>query len=155
MSTIIWEQTTNQRNFRRVRQPPLAAAQRYTSSQWCYGATQQIWRTYQAIDVRTPAHPQRRMINDKVYHHMCSFFSTQIFSHPCLKDLTYYMRVDTDSLFTAPFCYNPIKVIHHRQRLYGYVFIGSEPQWVTSGMWSLVQNYPNAHPSVDKQLMWK
>ncbi|KIM89451.1 glycosyltransferase family 15 protein [Piloderma croceum F 1598] len=92
------------------------------------------------------------------YHHMCSFFSTQIFSHPRLKDLTYYMRLDTDSLFTAPLCYDPIEVIHHRQRSYGYVFIGSEPQWVTSGMWALVQNYTNTHPSVDKQLRlnnWK
>ena len=79
----------------------------------------------------------------------------RFFSHPCLKDLTYYMRVDIDSLFTAPFCYDPIEVIHHRQRLYGYVFIGSEPQWVTSGMWSLVQKYTNAHPSVDNQLRWK
>ena len=86
------------------------------------------------------------------YHHMCSFFSTQIFFHPRLKDVTYYMRVDTDSLFTAPLCYDPIEVIHRRQRLYGYVFIGSEPQWVTSGMWSLVQNYTDAHPSVDKRL---
>ena len=83
---------------------------------------------------------------------MCSFFSTQIFFHPRLKDVTYYMRVDTDSLFTAPLCYDPIEVIHRRQRLYGYVFIGSEPQWVTSGMWSLVQNYTDAHPSVDKRL---
>jgi mannosyltransferase len=89
---------------------------------------------------------------------MCSFFSTQIFFHPRLKDLTYYMRVDTDSLFTSPLCYDPIEVIHHRQRSYGYVFIGSEPQWVTSGMWSLVRNYTNTHPSVDKNLRlnnWK
>jgi mannosyltransferase len=83
---------------------------------------------------------------------MCSFFATEIFSHPHLRDVTYHMRMDTDSLFTGPICYDPFEVMHVRQRSYGYLSIGSDPQEYTQGMWPFVQNYTQAHTSVQQQL---
>jgi mannosyltransferase len=83
---------------------------------------------------------------------MCSFFATEIFSQPRLKDLTYYMRMDTDSLFTEPLCYDPFEVIHVRKRIYGYLSTGPDPQEATEGMWPFVQHYAETHPSVQEQL---
>lgn len=83
---------------------------------------------------------------------MCSFFASEIFSHPRLKDVTYYMRMDTDSFFTAPLCYDPFEVMHLRRRSYGYMDIGSDPQEFTEGLMSFVYNYAQAHTSVERRL---
>jgi mannosyltransferase len=86
------------------------------------------------------------------YHHMCSFFATEIFNHPRLRDVTYYMRMDTDSFFTAPLCYDPFDKIHFRRRSYGYLSAGSDPQEFTEGMMPFIYNYTQAHASVGQRL---
>lgn len=83
---------------------------------------------------------------------MCAFFTAPIFNNPRLKDVTYYMRMDTDSLITEPLCYDPFEVMHIRQRSYGYLSVGSDSNQVTVGMWSLFTNYAFAHPAVAEQL---
>jgi mannosyltransferase len=83
---------------------------------------------------------------------MCSFFATEIFYNPRLRDVTYYMRMDTDSLFTEPLCYDPFEAMHVRRRSYGYLSIGSDPQEYTEGMWPFVHKYTQAHVSVEQQL---
>ena len=71
---------------------------------------------------------------------MCSFYSTEIFFNPRLENVTYYMRMDTDSCFTAPPCYDPFEVMHTQQHLYGYLSIGQHGQDFTEGMYPFVQN---------------
>ena len=93
------------------------------------------------------------MLKDrKDYHHMCSFFATQIFSHQRLRDVTYFMRMDTDSLFTEPLCYDPFEFMHTRRRSYGYLSIGSDSQEYTEGMWPFVHNFTDTRISVQEQL---
>ena len=43
---------------------------------------------------------------------MCAFFSAPIFTEPRLQNVTYYMRLDTDSLIKEPLCYDPSEVMH-------------------------------------------
>jgi mannosyltransferase len=88
----------------------------------------------------------------KDYHHMSSFFATQIFSHQRLKDVTYFMRMDTDSLFTEPLCYDPFEFMHIRRRSYGYLSTGSDSQEYTEGMWPFVHNFVDTRISVQEQL---
>jgi mannosyltransferase len=83
---------------------------------------------------------------------MCSFYSTEIFFNPRLENVTYYMRMDTDSCFTAPPCYDPFEVMYAQQHLYGYLGIGQDGQDFTEGMYPFVQNYAKAHPSVENML---
>jgi len=71
---------------------------------------------------------------------MCSFFATEIFSYPRLRDVTYYMRLDTDSLLTAPLCYGPFEVVHTRHRSYGYLATASDPPELSVGLWDFVRS---------------
>ena len=89
---------------------------------------------------------------------MCAFFSSAVFTHPALRGYTYYMRLDTDSFIDAPLCYDPFEVMHVRQRVYGYRFIGMDPPQVTHGMWSFVDKYARSHPEAENRLQmngWK
>lgn len=84
---------------------------------------------------------------------MCAFFSAPIFSIPRLKDVTYYMRFDTDSLVTAPLCYDPFEVMHARKRSYGYRTITNDIDEVTIGVRALLHDYAQAHPAVAARML--
>jgi len=86
------------------------------------------------------------------YQHMCAFFTSKIFDHPRLRSVTYYLRLDTDSFIEEPLCYDPIEVMHVRNRIYGYRYLGSDPPEVSRGMWALVDSYANEHPSIDERM---
>jgi mannosyltransferase len=86
------------------------------------------------------------------YHHISSFFSTEIFSHPRLRNVTYYLRMDTNSILTEPLCYDPFKVMDVRRRSYGYLSIGSGSQEYTEGLSAFVYNYSLAHTAVEQRL---
>lgn len=88
----------------------------------------------------------------KEYHHILSFFATEMFSHPRLANITYIMRIDPGSQITQPICYDPFEIMHVRQRSYGYLSIGSDPQEYTQELWPFVHNYAQTHESVDRQL---
>lgn len=83
---------------------------------------------------------------------MCAFFASQIFDHPRLKDVTYYMRLDTDSYIFKPLCYDPIDLFHSHNRSYAYNVRTSDPTYVVIGLWDLVDDYARAHPEVEDKL---
>lgn len=80
------------------------------------------------------------------------YFSAPVFSEPRLKDVTYYMRMDTDSLITEPLCYDPFEVMHARQKSYGYRSITNDIDEVTIGLRTLVHDYTSAHPAVAERM---
>ena len=86
------------------------------------------------------------------YHHMCRFYAEQIFHHPRIRNLTYYMRMDTDSFIMKPLCYDPIEHVHHRNRVYAYNRITPDEGYVVRGMWNFIDRYARSHPGVDDQL---
>ncbi|THH09095.1 hypothetical protein EW145_g2248 [Phellinidium pouzarii] len=86
------------------------------------------------------------------YHLMCGFFASHIFDHPRLRDVTYYMRLDTDSYIFKPVCYDPIALFHERNRTYGYRSRTTDPAWVTIGMWDLTDEFVSARPGVERTL---
>lgn len=86
------------------------------------------------------------------YHLMCHFFATQIFDHPRLRDVTYYLRLDTDSYIYKPLCYDPIELFHARNRTYGYRTRSNDPGWVTIGMWKLTADFVRSRPEVVRNL---
>lgn len=83
---------------------------------------------------------------------MCAFFASQIFDHPRLQDVSYYMRLDTDSYIYAPLCYDPLSLFHAHNRTYAYRARTSDPDWVVVGLWSLVDEYAREHADVERSL---
>jgi mannosyltransferase len=80
---------------------------------------------------------------------MCGFFASKIFDLPRLANVTYYMRLDTDSYIFRPLCYDPVARFHERNLTYAYRSGTTDPEWVTHGMWALVDEYARANPDVD------
>ncbi|KAJ7861774.1 glycolipid 2-alpha-mannosyltransferase-domain-containing protein [Mycena leptocephala] len=88
----------------------------------------------------------------EAYHHMCAFFSYKIFSHPRIKDLTYYLRLDDDSHVTKPACLDPFEYMHVNNKSYAFRQEDPDLGWVTEGMWPFVSNYAQRHPEVEGRL---
>ncbi|KAJ6492250.1 glycosyltransferase family 15 protein [Mycena sanguinolenta] len=86
------------------------------------------------------------------YHHVCAFFSYKIFSHPRIKDLTYFWRLDDDSHVTAPACFDPFEYMHVHNKSYAFRQQDPDMGWVTEGMWPFVSNYAVRHPEVEARL---
>ena len=80
---------------------------------------------------------------------MCAFYASTIFDHPRLANVTYYLRLDTDSYIFRPLCYDPIARFHAHNRTYAYRSATRDPAWVTHGMWAFVDEYAKANPDVD------
>jgi mannosyltransferase len=83
---------------------------------------------------------------------MCAFFSYKIFSHPRIKDLTYYLRLDDDSHVTKPACLDPFEYMHVHNKSYAFRQEDPDLGWVTEGMWPFVSNYAQRHPDVEGRL---
>ena len=83
---------------------------------------------------------------------MCRFYAEQIFHHPRLRNLTYYMRMDTDSFIMKPLCYDPIEHIHRRNRVYAYNRITPDAGYAVEEMWNFIDKYARSHPGVEDQL---
>ncbi|KAH8104836.1 glycolipid 2-alpha-mannosyltransferase-domain-containing protein [Cristinia sonorae] len=86
------------------------------------------------------------------YHIMCGFFASQIFDHPRLQDVTYYLRLDTDSYIYKPVCYDPIDLLHTKKKVYGFRSPSDDPPYVTEGMWELTDRYSRQHPEIRERL---
>lgn len=80
---------------------------------------------------------------------MCAFYASTIFSHPRLAEVDYYLRLDTDSYIFRPLCYDPISRFHAHNLTYAYRSRTTDPDWVTHGMWALVDEYARKNPDVD------
>ncbi|KAF8293598.1 nucleotide-diphospho-sugar transferase [Clavulina sp. PMI_390] len=86
------------------------------------------------------------------YQHMCRFYAQQIFFHPRISNLTYYMRLDTDSFITKPLCFDPIHRIHQHKKVYSFNRITPDEGYVVRGMWNLIDRYARDHPEVEARL---
>jgi len=86
------------------------------------------------------------------YHQMCAFYSYQIFELPRLRDVTYYMRLDSDSYINARSCFDPFERMHTRNLHYAYKQTGADPGFVIRGMWTLIDDYAREHPAMEVQL---
>ncbi|KAJ7754684.1 glycosyltransferase family 15 protein [Mycena maculata] len=86
------------------------------------------------------------------YQHMCAFYSYKIFSHPRIKDLTYYLRLDDDSSILEPTCIDPFEYMHVQNKSYAFRHESPDMGWVTEGMWPFVNNYAARHPDVEQRL---
>ncbi|KAJ7185560.1 glycosyltransferase family 15 protein [Mycena filopes] len=86
------------------------------------------------------------------YHHMCAFMSYKVFDHPRIRDLTYYWRLDDDSLLYKPACYDPIHYMHVKQLAFAFRGEGPDQAGVTAGMWPFINEYARRHPAVEARL---
>ncbi|KAF8311369.1 nucleotide-diphospho-sugar transferase [Clavulina sp. PMI_390] len=86
------------------------------------------------------------------YHQMCHFFAQSIFNHPRITNLTYYMRLDTDSYILEPLCFDPIHRLHTTNRVYAWNHIKPDAWWVTIGMWNFMDAYVRLHPAIEERL---
>jgi len=75
------------------------------------------------------------------YAHMISFWWKTIFEHPKVRELEYYMRMDTDSVITSPVPYDWFDVMSKGGFTYGYRMIQEDPEWVIKGMWRFYRKY--------------
>ena len=79
------------------------------------------------------------------YHHMCTFWAANVFAQPVIRNLDYYVRMDTDSQFTAPIRYDFIRWFHEQGLQYGYRFYTTEQHDYIHGLWDFLANYSTAH----------
>ena len=83
---------------------------------------------------------------------MCAFYASEVFDHPRLKNVTYYMRLDTDSYIFRPLCYDPFEIFHQRKRSYGYRAVLTDPAEVVVGLWDLTDEYARGHPEIEERM---
>lgn len=83
---------------------------------------------------------------------MGAFYSYKIFSHPRIKELTYFLRLDDDSSILAPTCNDPFEYMHAHNKSYAFRGQHDGVGWVTDGMWSFVSNYAARQPAVEAQM---
>jgi hypothetical protein len=74
------------------------------------------------------------------YMHMIRFFFKSVFDHPAVRDLDYYMRMDTDSRLTAPVTKDPFRLMMKRSLEYGYCKMTTDEYFV-DGMWDAYDAY--------------
>ncbi|EJT98413.1 nucleotide-diphospho-sugar transferase [Dacryopinax primogenitus] len=86
------------------------------------------------------------------YHHMCQFFFSGIFEHPRIRNLDYYLRLDTDSFIVDQVSYDPIGALFKDKKKYGFVAIATDPQFVTEGFFPFVQAFVARRPEIKTQL---
>ncbi|THH33311.1 hypothetical protein EUX98_g938 [Antrodiella citrinella] len=86
------------------------------------------------------------------YHMMCAFFASEVFDHPRLQNVTYYMRLDTDSYIFRPLCYDPFEIFHQRKRSYGYRAALTDPAEFVVGLWDLTDEYAKTHVEVEERM---
>jgi mannosyltransferase len=83
---------------------------------------------------------------------MCAFFSYKIFDHPRLQNVTYYLRMDTDSFILEPVCYDPIERAHSRGLSYAFISSMRDDPSVTKGLWELVDLYSTRMEGVEERM---
>jgi mannosyltransferase len=83
---------------------------------------------------------------------MCAFYTYHIFDHPRLQNVTYYLRLDTDSYILEPICYDPIERFHSRNLSYAFISARTDPRWVTDGLWELVDDYARNTTGMEERM---
>lgn len=80
------------------------------------------------------------------------FLQRTIFTEPRLQNVTYYMRLDTDSLIKEPLCYDPFEVMHTRKRAYGYRPHLNAADAALVRVRTLLHNYALEHPELARRM---
>lgn len=86
------------------------------------------------------------------YNHMIKFYLNDIMHHPRLKDVTYYLRLDTDSYIYAPLCYDPIERMHAHNLTYAFRIQNVDHKDYVQGLADLVDDYAHRHSDVARMM---
>lgn len=86
------------------------------------------------------------------YHHMCNFYAYELLRHPLVQNLTYYLRLDTDSYIYAPLCYDPFERMQKRKLKYAYRLEEVEEPWVMGTFWETLDDYVELFPEIKKTM---
>ena len=62
------------------------------------------------------------------------------------------MRLDPDSYIYKPLCYDPFDLFHEHNRTYAHNLPVTDTNFVPLGLWSLVDEYANDKPDIQKRL---
>ncbi|GFZ52165.1 hypothetical protein JCM24511_09938 [Saitozyma sp. JCM 24511] len=86
------------------------------------------------------------------YHSMCRFFSVAVFRHPRIRQLDYYMRMDTDSFMPHELAYDPIAMAFERDLKYLGRVVMDDAGEACHGMWDFVEDFTNSHEGLADRL---
>jgi hypothetical protein len=75
------------------------------------------------------------------YQQMCTFWFKQSFDHPRLRNLTYYMRLDTDGYIISNFTRDPFQMMYEKKLVYATRAHSGEPESVTHDMIPFLRDY--------------
>ena len=79
------------------------------------------------------------------YRHMCRFFSGTMFRYPLLAAYDWFWRLDSDSFILGPLSFDPFRRMAEGGQVYGYMGLGREDEYLTTGLWSATTDYMLAH----------
>ncbi|KAK9814563.1 hypothetical protein WJX72_007888 [[Myrmecia] bisecta] len=79
------------------------------------------------------------------YNHMIRFWWRQVFHHPIVRELDYYVRMDTDSFILSDIDYDFIYSMQQDGLTYGYVAEGFDGPEFTTGLFDFVADYLDSH----------
>ncbi|KAK9808886.1 hypothetical protein WJX72_005791 [[Myrmecia] bisecta] len=72
-------------------------------------------------------------------NHITRFWWAQVWQHPLVQHLDYFLRLDSDSFVLAPIEYDVFRYMHLNQLAYGYITESYDgPEW-TVGLFDLVE----------------
>ncbi|RSH80171.1 hypothetical protein EHS25_007276 [Saitozyma podzolica] len=86
------------------------------------------------------------------YHSMCRLFGTRIFTHPRVRDLDFYMRMDTDSFFPEPLAYDPFALAFRHNLSYAARLQGTDGPHAVVGLWDCVAEFLQHHPDLQQRM---
>lgn len=75
------------------------------------------------------------------YRHMCRFFSGLFYTYPQTKKYEYFMRIDTDSLFTCEIEEDPFLYMKNNNKKYGFILLTPEGYFTIPSLWSTVKSW--------------
>eukprot|EP00669_Euglena_mutabilis_P006085 TRINITY_DN1815_c0_g1_i1.p1 TRINITY_DN1815_c0_g1~~TRINITY_DN1815_c0_g1_i1.p1 ORF type:complete len:325 (-),score=50.71 TRINITY_DN1815_c0_g1_i1:134-1078(-) len=76
------------------------------------------------------------------YNHMISFWWKRVFEHPKIRELEYFMRLDTESIIHPPPVPNDLfDVMKKGGFYYGYRLTMIDPEFVVKGLWRYYRKY--------------
>lgn len=78
------------------------------------------------------------------YLKMIHFFFVDIFLHPAVRELDFFMRLDSDSAILSPIEYDPFEFMRKNKKHYGFRQRGLTPRLVSMNMWPFVNSFLQA-----------
>lgn len=75
------------------------------------------------------------------YHHMIRFWSVTLLHHPAVRDLDYYMRLDTDSFLYSHIEFDVFAYMKKHKIAFGYRNCGFDHPAVTQGIWPWFKDF--------------